>query len=100
VVSSLHATTKKEVGKMKNLIGLAAAAAAVVILATGGQAISGERQDYQIFSAPGSWQYEGPVAAGNLPKGEDLSKAQTGDSDGFVKAEYGGVVYRIGIDTI
>lgn len=84
---------------MKKLTGLAAAAAAVVILLTGGQAISAEMQVSNFFSAPGSWQYEGPVEAGNLPKGEDLSKAQAGDIDGFIKAEYGGVVYRVGIDT-
>lgn len=84
---------------MKKLTGLAAAAAAVVILIAGGQAISAGMQDSNFFSAPGSWQYEGPVEAGSFPKGQDLSKAQTGITDGFIKSEYGGVVYRVGIDT-
>lgn len=84
---------------MKKLTGLAAAAAAVVILLTGGQAFSGERQDHNYPSAVSDWQIAGPVDAGSFPKGEDMSKARTGIADGSLKAEYGGVVYRAGIDT-
>ncbi|MBI5575177.1 MAG: hypothetical protein HY896_02300 [Deltaproteobacteria bacterium] len=85
---------------MKRLIGLAAVMAAAVILATGVQAFSAEKQDTYSFSAPGSWQYESPVESGNLPNGEDLSTAQTGTTDDFDKAAFGGVVYRIGIDGV
>jgi hypothetical protein len=99
VFSGSHATIKKEVGKMKKLTGLAAAAAAVIILVSGGQAFSAERQDFNYPNAVGDWQIAGPVEAGSLPKGEDLTKAKTGDLNAFAKVEYGGLVYRVGIDT-
>lgn len=84
---------------MKKIGGMAMVAAAVIIIVSGGQAFSAERQDSHFFSAPWSWQYEGPVVAGSLPEGEDMSKARTGAADESVKAEYGGVVYRAGVDT-
>ncbi len=84
---------------MKKIGGMAMVAAAVIILVSGGQAFSAERQNSHFFSAPGSWQYEGPVVAGSLPQGEDLSKARTGIADGSAGAEYGGVFFRAGIDT-
>lgn len=84
---------------MKKLTGLSAVTAAVVILATGGLASAAEKQDLSFLSSTGSWQFEGSVETGRLPGGENLSKAQTGNSNGFAEAEHGGVVYRVGIDT-
>ena len=84
---------------MKRFIGGAAVMAAAILLATGGQAISAEKKVTDNIGAPGSWQYEGAIEAANLPKGEDLSIAKTGSSDDFAKAEAGGLVYRIGVDS-
>ena len=84
---------------MKKIGGMAMVAAAVILLVSGGQAFSGERQYLNYPSAVSDWQIAGPVVAGSLPKGEDMSKARTGIADDSIKAEYGGVVYRAGIDT-
>ena len=51
------------------------------------------------FYAPGSWQYEGPVEAGSLPMGEDLSKAQSGGTEGFTIHESGGIPFRGEVDS-
>ncbi len=83
---------------MKKIGGLAIVAAAVVLMLTG-QAFSAEREGAYSFSAPWSWQYSGPAVAGSLPKGEDMSKARSEITDSSNKAVYGGVVYRLGIDT-
>lgn len=46
-----------------------------------------------------SWQYEGFVEAGALPRGEDISRAKLGGNEGFILKEFGGVVFRVGVDT-
>lgn len=55
----------------------------------------------EVTSSPGaeSWQYEGAVEAGALPpKGEDLSEATFGGTEGFILNEYGGVIFREEVD--
>lgn len=84
---------------MKKYFGLAAIAAAVIFLTAGTQVFASGKQDAGFSGASMSWESEGAVEAGSLPAGEDLSAARTGSIDGAAKAEYGGLVYRIGIDT-
>ncbi len=57
------------------------------------------RHDEPSIYAPGSWQYEGPVEAGSLPMGEDLSKAQSNGDEGFTLRESGGITFREEVDT-
>lgn len=50
-------------------------------------------------SDAGSSYTEGPSETGSLPKGEDLSNAQTGITEGFTLREYGGVIFREEVDS-
>ncbi|MDA8122854.1 MAG: hypothetical protein M0Z38_09850 [Deltaproteobacteria bacterium] len=82
---------------MKKITGLATAA--VLLLVSGGLAFSAERQELKFTNPAEYWEFEGPNVTGSIPQGEDLSKVKAGNTDGFAKAEYGGIVYRGGIDT-
>lgn len=57
------------------------------------------RHNEQSIYAPGSWQYEGPVEAGRLPMGEDLSEAKSDGDEGFTLRESGGITFREEVDT-
>ena len=60
--------------------------------------VEGFRLDESSIYAPGSWQYEGPVEAGSLPMGQDLSNAKTGGDEGFTLIESGGITFRQEVD--
>ncbi len=47
----------------------------------------------------GSYQYEGPVETGTLPRGEDLSEAQSGVEDDIPSQEAGGIQFREEFDS-
>ena len=65
---------------MKKIGGMAMVAAAVIILVSGGQAFSAERQNSHFFSAPGSWQYEAG-RGGSLPMGRSFRRSPMGTKD-------------------
>jgi hypothetical protein len=46
-----------------------------------------------------SWQFEGAVETGTLPRGEDLSEAKSGVTDEIPSHESGGLLFREGFDT-
>ena len=83
---------------MKELTGLAAVIAAVVILAMSGWAVAAEPEK-SLLPKVWVWEYHDASETGTLSRDAKPVKKESVSGDQTPKVEIGGRIYRIGIDT-
>jgi hypothetical protein len=85
---------------MKTNLVRMAVLAVVAAFTMAGSALAGDGEAARVFTPdPNDWQYQGAMETGNLPSRLITSKKGSGSAADFPSVEYGGVVYRIAIDT-
>ncbi|MCR4308893.1 MAG: hypothetical protein NUW14_02550 [Deltaproteobacteria bacterium] len=81
-----------------NLFGVAVLVVAAVTMAV--PAFAGQAQTAKVIRPdPNAWEYQGAMETGNLPSSSGVIKSASGLAENVPTVEYGGNVYRIGIDT-
>ena len=79
-----------------NLVRMAVLVSTAVTMAAPAFAGQGARV---ITPDPNDWQYREAMETGSLPSGQDVLKVASGPAAEVPTVEYGGIAYRVDIDT-